>query len=549
MLEKLIFRNYRCFENSEITFRKTVIVVGNNNAGKSTLAEALRIIAEASQRFKRAHYIQAPAELNLPVAIKGFSLNIDNLKIDLRTVVYRYQVGIYAEIRAVFSNAISIKVYLADGFSFAIIENNGQNVTSQAQAKHIADLELFVMPQLGLIREDEPQLTVDTIRKDMYSRLSSRHFRNELYLFRDRFETFRTLAQDTWPGLRINELVHRYDEPLSLIVTDGDYAAEIGMMGSGLQMWLQIVWFVSRCPETATIVLDEPDVYMHPDLQRKILKMVQQRFNQIIIATHSVEIISGVEPREIVTVDKTSRKMQYANNYKAVQNVISNLGSEHNLSLVRLGNAKKCIFVEGHDIKTLTKLQNVLYPRNQYSLDELPTVSLGGWGRFKEALGAARLFFEETHGEIRTYCILDRDYHTDEEIRERYTLAEENQFSMCGRKKNWRTIFYLRKPLPELLGYLSKVRSILHFATPYLKPWDNWQIRQKTAFWTIIVIRTNPRIRVISDLRWRGSLIPGGRHYLEGSLSHAVKTFYPWSTLGSEAHINGDRLDRESSPH
>ena len=426
MLNKLIFRNYRCFENSEITFRKTVVVVGNNNAGKSTLVEALRIVAEASQRFKRARYIPAPAELNLPAVIKGFYLNLDNLKIDLRTVVYRYQDGVFAEIRAVFTDEISIRVYLANGFTFAVIDNGNHNVSSQTQANRIADLELFVMPQLGLIREDEYQLTVDTVRKDMYSRLSSRHFRNELLLFKKSFDTFRMLAQDTWPGLRINELDHHYGEPLSLLVTDGDYASEIGMMGSGLQMWLQIVWFVSRCPEAATVVLDEPDVYMHPDLQRKILKMVQQRFNQIVIATHSVEIISGVEPREIVTVDKKSRKMQYANTYRAVQDVISNLGSEHNLSLVRLGNAQKCVFVEGNDIKTLTKIQNVLYPSNQYSLDELPTVALGGWGRYKEALGAARLFYDETHGEIRTYCILDRDYHTDDEIKELYTLAEEN---------------------------------------------------------------------------------------------------------------------------
>ena len=75
-------------------------------------------------------------------------------------------------------------------------------------------------------------------------------------------------------------------------------------MGSGLQMWLQMVWFISRCPSTCTIVLDEPDVYMYPDLQQKILIIVRQKFRQIIIATHSVEIISAVEPHQIVTIDK-----------------------------------------------------------------------------------------------------------------------------------------------------------------------------------------------------------------------------------------------------
>lgn len=266
----------------------------------------------------------------------------------------------------------------------------------------------------------------------MSTRLSSRHFRNELYLYKKQyFQTFVDTAQSTWPGLRITELLYDSGEDrIDLMVFDADYAAEIGLMGSGLQMWLQIVWFISRCPTEGTIVLDEPDVYMHPDLQRRILKIVQNRFRQVIIATHSVEIISGVEPYQIVTVDKKTRKMQYAGNYRAVQEVINNLGSNHNLSLVRLGSAKKCVFVEGKDIKTLTKFQSILSPENRLSLDQLPTVELGGWSRFDEALGAARLFYEETRGGIETYCILDRDYHTEEEIEEVYCRADDNHLKL-----------------------------------------------------------------------------------------------------------------------
>ena len=169
---------------------------------------------------------------------------------------------------------------------------------------------------------------------------------------------------------------------------------------------------------------------MHPDLQRKIYKIVTSRFKQVIIATHSVEIISAAEPYQIVTIDKTTRKMQYANNYKAVQSVIANLGSEHNLSLTRLGNAKKCVFVEGNDVKTLVRLQAIVDPQYQVPIDHVPSVSLGGWTRFNEALGAARLFYEETNGEIETYCILDHDYHTEEEIRNLYAKADESHLTL-----------------------------------------------------------------------------------------------------------------------
>ena len=82
----------------------------------------------------------------------------------------------------------------------------------------------------------------------MFTRLSSRHFRNELLLYNKCFDTFKELAETTWPGRRVDELHQTYGEKPSLFVTDGDFVAEIGVMGSGLQMWLQIIWFVSRCP-------------------------------------------------------------------------------------------------------------------------------------------------------------------------------------------------------------------------------------------------------------------------------------------------------------
>lgn len=67
--------------------------------------------------------------------------------------------------------------------------------------------------------------------------------------------------------------------------------AEVALMGHGLQMWLQTMWFLCRSSPTATVVLDEPDVYMHPDLQRRLVRLVRGRYPQIIIATHSVEIV------------------------------------------------------------------------------------------------------------------------------------------------------------------------------------------------------------------------------------------------------------------
>ncbi len=47
------------------------------------------------------------------------------------------------------------------------------------------------------------------------------------------------------------------------------------------------MWFVARTRGYATVILDEPDVYMHADLQRKLIRLLRNRYPQIVIAaTH-----------------------------------------------------------------------------------------------------------------------------------------------------------------------------------------------------------------------------------------------------------------------
>lgn len=450
MINRIVFKNYRCFEDSELSFREMSIVVGSNNAGKSTIIESLRIVSAIAQKFKHSSYTTAPRELELPFTTRGINVNADLLKIDLKTVVNQYKEDTYAHINAYFDNNICIRVYLSTDFIYAVIESDKKIITTKSDAVRLDDIRLYIMPQIGLIREDEPMLAKETVQRDMSTRLSSRHFRNELFLYKnEHFDNFKELAQDTWPKLRIDDISYNQNvNRMELVVYDSDYAAEIGLMGSGLQMWLQIIWFISRCPTSSTIVLDEPDVYMHPELQRKILNIVKDNFRQVIIATHSIEIISGVNPYNIVTVDKKQKKMQYAGNYKAVQYIVNNLGSDYNLALIRLGSVKKCLFVEGKDIKTLTKIQSIINLKNPIMIDQLPSVELGGWSRFTEALGTSRLFFDETKGDIKTFCILDRDYHTEQEIDDLYKKAKENYLELHVWKKK------------ELENYLLTPKSI-----------------------------------------------------------------------------------------
>jgi ABC-type uncharacterized transport system ATPase subunit len=139
--------------------------------------------------------------------------------------------------------------------------------------------------------------------------LASLHFRNQLAIQYESFPRFVELSEQSWKGLHIRSLDGRSGLPASndkllLWVQDGGYVSEIGWMGSGLQMWLQIMWFLSRVNQDEVIILDEPDVYMHPELQRKLIRLLRNHYKQVIVSTHSIEIISEVEPSNILIIDK-----------------------------------------------------------------------------------------------------------------------------------------------------------------------------------------------------------------------------------------------------
>lgn len=330
MLDKVEFENYRCFKNTKMTIRDLTIIVGKNNSGKSTVIEALRMISMATRKCTNTIYVDAPKSLRLPLLVKGFKLPVERLKIDLRGVVYYYESDI-AKVTATFQDRTKIIVYINSEVAFAtIFDQNGDMIKLKTKAADMKLLPINILPQISLIKENEKRLTDTTIYEDIDTYLSSRHFRNEMLLFKnDFFKTFTRLAEETWTGLRIRSLEYNasLSDTINLFIEDARFPAEIGLMGSGIQMWLQIIWFISRSKGSEVIILDEPDVYMHPDLQLKLLKLVKSLFKQVIIATHSVEIISNVSPRNIITIDKQDRQMRYANHLAIVQDIIDDIGS------------------------------------------------------------------------------------------------------------------------------------------------------------------------------------------------------------------------------
>jgi hypothetical protein len=228
-------------------------------------------------------------------------------------------------------------------------------------------------------------------------------------------------------------------------------------------MWLQTIWFIAKTAPESTVVLDEPDVYMHPDLQRKLYRLIKARFAQAIIATHSVEIMAEADPSDILIINNKRRRSEYANTEPAVQVLVDQLGGIHNVHLARLWNARKVVLLEGKDLAFLKTFHAKLYPNAETPLDAIPNLSIGGWGGWAHAIGSSMALKNAVGDRITTYCIFDSDYHSDAEQQERYEQAEERGINLHIWKRKEIENYLLQ---PTVIARVIKERTTTTPPTP-----------------------------------------------------------------------------------
>lgn len=423
MLKKLIIKNFRCYENSTVTFQQTSILVGRNNAGKSTLIEAIKILSEVSKKYRNSPFTTPPSWVRGDFD-NGITPSIERINISDKGLFYMYS-NPPAIIEGVFSDNSSIRVYIGEGLSiFAlVIRPDGVPVRNSKEAKAINIPVIEVLPQISAVQETEVVYNKKTVDRNLPTRLSSRNFRNQLYYYSQYFNRFKQFAEDTWEHLQVKPIEsHLTDEGRSLqfFVRDNSFESEIAWMGHGLQMWLQTMWFISRCDDKSIVVLDEPDVYMHADLQRRLIRLVSSMFSQLIIATHSVEIMEEVTSSCIIPIDSKRKQIKPVGSHAILQQLTEEMGSAFNLDLSRLFLSKRFLIWEGEDTdrQLLSAFQTVLFPRDLHPISSFPKIYVRGWGGWQRALAVAEIF-NQNRVHIKCYCIFDSDYHSSEDIEQR----------------------------------------------------------------------------------------------------------------------------------
>ncbi|MBX7244146.1 MAG: AAA family ATPase [Candidatus Sumerlaeaceae bacterium] len=428
MLKSLQLIDFRCYASHQIEFKDLTIAVGRNNAGKSSLIEALRLVSLASAKSNSVSFSSPPDWTDAPGGQLGFKVPLKGLFFEKRSVINNLGSG-PARIIAKYDSGYHIEIFVSGDYDvFASYRDpSGQTIRSGGKAKQAQFPPIAILPPIGPLEPDERLLSHDHVRGAMESTLTSKHFRNQIHFLQTYVHKFKTLVAETWENVSVEEVIsatREKGEYLSLMVRDEQFTAEVGWMGHGFQMWLQVIWFLARSEGACTLILDEPDVYMHPDLQRRLIRLVRKHHTQVIVATHSVEIMTDVPPSNILVVERSRSQSRFVYNSRIVQKVADNLGSQHNLNLVRLGTARCCLVVEGKDMDFLRIIHQRMFPDRHDCFDGVPNFDIGGWGGWKTVSGVSKLLHKALSTEYPVYCLLDRDYFPDSLLKSRQKEAK-----------------------------------------------------------------------------------------------------------------------------
>jgi hypothetical protein len=353
--------------------------------------------------------------------VYGYEVSTDVLAVSLENSHTDYS---EAETTITFwlSNSNRLELYFPRGGGCRLLLiPEGKPVATVAAFKAEYPVSVAVVPVLGRVEHEERLLEKETVQRNIETHLASRHFRNYWYYYPDNFDEFADNVTKTWPGMQIlpPELINDNPQRLSMFCLESRITREIFWAGSGFQIWCQLLTHVVNGKGSTVFVVDEPEIYLHPDVQRQLVGILRQSGSDVVMASHSPEIIGEADPSEIVLVDKKRRSGQRLRDIDAVQMVLDQIGSSQNITLTRLARNRRVLFVEDeYDFGVIRRFARRLgYSELASGTDvtAVPSNGFSSWERV-QALGWG---IPRTLGrDLLIAVIYDRDYWSAEHIDE-----------------------------------------------------------------------------------------------------------------------------------
>ncbi|MCH8862384.1 MAG: DUF2813 domain-containing protein, partial [Proteobacteria bacterium] len=208
MLSKLEITKFRGFKKHSIKFRNMALAVGKNNAVKSTIVEALRLVALVTQRASNLTFREPPNWIKQPAGSAGVSPSLANIDFEFTYIIHGYGEP-PAVIKAIFADGKEIIIYLNDKAEelFVVLRDRAKKpIISRAQLIRDPFHKISILPPVFPVQKHELVLQESRVRAKVMTNLASSHFRNQLRYFDGPIDALRELLEETWKGIQLTTI-------------------------------------------------------------------------------------------------------------------------------------------------------------------------------------------------------------------------------------------------------------------------------------------------------------------------------------------------------
>jgi len=428
-INKLTIANFKRIKDSEIELSPFTVLTGINNSGKSTILQAPCVAFECLRLCVERETWKISKTGR---ALVGFDFLPANEPPDL-WYGRHYREGSRAR-------AISIRVELSNGFFFdaninlyfgAInvrISNWNDAMGSEAVKEALQLAPMLIPGHVEVGPHEERRVTAQIHRHAMSGQLSP-IIRNVLLSLSDaplegpsgsdmyNFD-FVTDAIKRHFGISLEKLVFDPERDLDLRAPykEETWKLDIVSAGSGLLQILKLVAFIAW-RKSKIVLLDEPDAHLHTSLQVRLAEFLQELSSglemQIVLATHSRQLISQAPIESVTPVDSNAQKIKPIVSVDHLLAEYRRLGEINNVDLALLYQSKRCLFVEGKsDIRLLPLFANKLGFSFFSGMRQIVVFEFKGAEKFTLIKDLVELFEKMIGTSIVWFVLRDRDAAT-----------------------------------------------------------------------------------------------------------------------------------------